>query len=544
MPPLAEDPQDAREGWKVGDADTIIYRLGLHALPVPGLPSDLAVDDVTVDFVPGPIKAQHTQMRQRYGLPIVFDKAMRRLDIGDGELLAVLWIEESPVPDDLEAAFNRWRAHALAAAGMVAAVLDERVVGKEQFEDAVLLLGDQFVGGADMRGQARSYLPFDVTAPDRAALEQLSAFDLSESQAAARAARLYRRAALEGPTADAYAMLWVAAECFSSQRSPSRKEIEQSLIGAGLDPASLPLHVGLLIDLRGKVQHHGLEGGDRLQTAYYEMEAVVRSLIRQHAGIVGGWWAASDNPAAFTEPFDAAVAALHDRGTSEWHEQNLLPVAEAPEPLHLPRRIPNPASDPRLQIGDEFGEAKDLVAGVILDALEWQEQDAHLEVRLDPPDGVPPDVTMGANATTIWIAEERIKGVSDESDPGKLVNLVWDLHALVGAALAQQAGLVSRNEGTALIEAIGAWSQYQRFVLHGEFEASALQIPAGRDQFEVGKLAGWAAAGDRRSQNAVSKLSAENRRLVESIIETLREAKPGPPLWILEFAAASERAPE
>jgi hypothetical protein len=216
-------------------------------------------------------------MRQRHGLPIVFDKCMIRDEIGEGEFVALLSIGRRPVPNDLEEAFARWRARALAAAGMVAAILDDRLVGRELFEDAVLLRNGRFVLSADMQGRIRSYLPFEVTMPDVAALEGLFSASVSETSAVARASRLYRRAALEGPTADAYAMLWVAAECFSDHRSPSRKAIEAALQQSGIDPGGLPLHVGVLIDLRGKVQHDALDAGDRLSLAFQEIEGVVRA---------------------------------------------------------------------------------------------------------------------------------------------------------------------------------------------------------------------------------------------------------------------------
>lgn len=75
-------------------------------------------------------------------------------------------------------------------------------------------------------------------------------------------------------------MLWIAAESLSDRRTPSRPDIEEALREAGVNPDGLPLPVGHLIDLRGKIQHHGLESVEALATAFYEMEAIVRVLIR------------------------------------------------------------------------------------------------------------------------------------------------------------------------------------------------------------------------------------------------------------------------
>lgn len=116
-----------------------------------------------------------------------------------------------------------WRPRALAAAGMLAAVLDERVAGREVFEDAIVFHEGTFIGAADMRGRVRTYLPFEVNPADQRALDRLAELTASEASPVACAARLYRRAALEGPTADAYAMLWVAAECLASIEAPHRR---------------------------------------------------------------------------------------------------------------------------------------------------------------------------------------------------------------------------------------------------------------------------------------------------------------------------------
>jgi hypothetical protein len=531
LPPLTETPEDARGQIPLDEADTVIYRLGLHALDVPELPRQIAVADVHVDFVTGPLRAQETRIRQRYGLPIVFDKAMRRIEVGAGELVAVLWIEETPVPEDLEAGFGRWRIRALAAAGMLAAVLDERVVGEELFEDAILLARGEFVGGADMRAQVRSYLPFDIKPPDLAVLDQLTQLQLSEADAAARAARLYRRAALEGPTADSFAMLWVAAECFSDQRTPSRPEIEQVLTEAGADLESLPIPVGRLIGLRASVVHHGREMDDELRMAYYEMEAVVRALIRQAADLKTGWFLAPENPAAFADPFPESVLPLFGRGTSEWHEEQLPPAVE-PQAVGIPRRAVKALDDPRVTVDEAFGDQRELLAAVLLDAIEWQDPTASLELRVGAPDHAPADSPRGASATTIWFREEAVEAFT--ADEAALAGLVWEVHSLAGAAVAQRHGVPSEREGVAIVEAISAWFAYVRLIRYGGFEAEALEIPTEHDLLSAGKVAGWAAAGDPRAGAALEQMPTAERQLAHEIVEMLDELDLVPATWILE----------
>lgn len=539
LPSVALDPEDLRGPWperNVETADEVVYRLGLLALAVPGLPQTIAIEDVEVEFVRGPVRAQRTELRQRHGLPIVFDKCMRRIEVGDGELVALFSLHCTPVPENLEAAFVRWRARALAAAGMLAAVLDERVVGRELFEDAIILREGDFLGAADLRSGVRTFLPFEVGATDRFALDQLAEISLSETSAVARAARLYRRAALEGPTADAYATLWVAAECFSEHRSPSRKAIEAALAEAGMNPDGMPLHVGRLIELRAKIQHHGLEEDDRLRTAFYEMEAVVRALIRQDMKLRGGWWPATDNPAGFAEPFDRAVAGLMGPGDTQWHEST-LPAAVEPLPQRLPRRVVNPVADPRLELDARIGPVRNLIASIVLDALEWQAPDELIAVKIDLRPEAPAGTMKSADATTIRFARPWLEGVEDPAHPERIVNLVWDLHALVAASLAQRAGLTSGGDGITAIEAIGAWSQYRRLITHGDFDASLLKIPSERDEMALGKLAGWAAAGDARAIVATAGLTGRERHLVQALVASLLEDTPGPPTNVLDLAS-------
>lgn len=527
---LAEEPRDARgPDWGVENADEVFYRLGLKCLAVPRLPNRLAVGGVTVEFVRGPVLAQRTDMRQRFGLPIVFDKVMTRSEVGAGELICLASIHEAPPPSDLEEAFKAWRSQVLAAAGLLAAVLDERVAGDEIFEDAVFLQEGACVGAADLKGMVRTFLPFEIDAPDRFALEQLAAVSIAESSSVARAARLYRRAALEGPTADAYATLWMAAECLSEHRSPSRKDIEAALHDEGMNPDGLPIHVGKLIDLRGKIQHHGIEASDDLETAFYEMEGVVRTLIRREAKLAGGWWPAADNVAAFAEPFDHAIAPLHGRGTTQWHQFELPPF-EDPEPIFVPRRAVKAARDPRLSIDPNLGGLTSVIATVLLDAIEWIDPTLTLEILGDRPPEADSSSMLGANSHTVWIASEVCEAVEDKECPHALIRLIWDLVAAVGFAVAQRDGIVSSGNGVAVVQAIGSWFQFQRLVTYGEFPADFDELPVDDDPLSLGTLAGWSAAGDLRARTALDQISSTGgefaRDLAKSVAENMRLAAP------------------
>lgn len=541
VPPLREDPRDLRgEDWGAEKADEAVYPLGLHALRVPGLPDALDVGEVAVRFVEGPIRVQQTEIRQRHGLPVVFDKAMARPELGAGELIAMFTIREAPVPADFEAAFLRWQAKAHAAAGMVAAVLDERVAGAELFEDVVLLAGGAFVGAADMTGRVRTYLPFEVGAGDAAALEQLADLSMAETSRAARAARLYRRAALEGPTADGYAMLWVAAEAFTTARTPSPNELKQALREAGLNPEGMPVSVGRLIGLRGDIQHQGVEDHELLKPAFYEMEAIVRSLIRRDAGIRGGWWPASDNPAGFADPFKPMVAAYHDRGSTEWH--STLPPAQEPVSTRIPRQVPRPDLDPRLDLDPAFGMHSNLIAALVIDALEWQDAGISLKVTLGRPDPARADATRGSRAGEIWLDPSLLEGIEDPARPEQVGFLAWEMPLLVGTAIAQAAGIVSEGRGVIAVEAFGRYFQYQRAVALGDFDPDWVQPPEPTTPVALGKIAGWGAAGHEASRAAAATIEGEEGEMVRYMIESMPGTDLGPraALALLANAPAPE----
>ncbi|MBI5310356.1 MAG: hypothetical protein HZB14_04930 [Actinobacteria bacterium] len=533
MPPLNEEPRDARASNSTENATRVLYRLGLQSDPVPGLPDQLKVDDVTIEFVDGPIRTQITEMRQRHGLPIEFDKSMRREDLGANSRIALLSIEAAPVPANLDSAFTSWRSRALAAAGLLASILDERVVGAELLEDAVLFRDDEVLGGVDMRTRVRSYLPLEVRRSDLETLAELQGISLSESSAAARAARLYRQAMLEGPTADAYAMLWVAAECFSEHRTPSRKDIEAALVQAGLDPAGLPVHVGLLIDLRAEIQHHGVEDHDNLAIAFYEMEAVVRALIRQNSQTHGGWPPLPNNPGTFSDPFDSAVAQLQGRGSSHWHADGLPPV-ESPVAQNLPRRVLRPELDERVDLDPDLGDTSETVASVVVDAIEWLDPELRLFVSAKLPDRAPDWVMSLATPDGIHLAPQFYEGVHD--DATLFVNFVWDLFSLVGAVLMQRAGVKSEGTGVAVVEAFGAFTQYRRLAQFGAFDPELLRIPDDGSPISLGKVAGWAAAGDSRASEYIVSLDGSDLELVNEIVSSLQTDPLSAPTHLIELA--------
>jgi hypothetical protein len=529
---LDSPPQDVREGTTDHKrADEAVYRLGLRSMPVLNMPERLMIGGVQADIVDGPVLAQSTEVRQRPGLPVRFDKHMVRKPVGVGERILLLSAQWPSVPEDIDEAFFLWRSRAQAAAGMLAAVLDERIAGQILFEDAVLLADGSTIGAMDMRERIRSFLPLEVTALDSPALAALAEIELGDGSPVARAARLYRRAALEGPTADAYVMLWVAAESLLDTRQPRKVDLDALLLEGGLDPESLPLHTGLLISLRGKIVHEGLEGHERLRTAYYEMEGIVRVLIRRAGQLRGGWWPAH-GPGAYADPWSERVAAVVGRGRSYWHADG-LPAVTLPGPERIPRRAQTPDSERQVIVTDELRNTIDegihLIVGVVSDALAWLAPDDSQPVTVDITHDS--DRGMAINTERILISSERLDGLDDSERPGVLVNFVWELHGAVGAMVAMRAGFASVDDNVAMIEAVGAWHQYNRLAVEGEYDPALIHLPAVApgDLLAVGKLAGWAAAGDPRATTAIKALDGREGELARALLEGLQEFPPEPP---------------
>jgi hypothetical protein len=83
-----------------------------------------------------------------------------------------------------------------------------------------------------------------------------------------------------------------------------------------------------------------------------------------------------------------------------------------------------------------------------------------------------------------------------------------------------------------------------RLVKHGVLPAEPLAMPKVNDLFSLGKLCGWAAAGDGRALAAVGELNGDTRELATSIIETLSEMRLAAPIHLLDSASEATPPPE
>ena len=192
--------------------------------------------------VDGPIASQFTEIDQEAGDELSFVKDQRRhVPVGAGLRLSICQVyltapENADISSWVSDQFGIYRDRALAAAGLLAAVFDERVVQREMFEDLVILDADGRGGdaGIDSRREVRRFRPHLIDGPVLTALDQLEKATIDEIAAVGVASRWYLRAVQDGPTPDAVAALWTAIEGLIGKRSNKAAGLKSALQGVGV----------------------------------------------------------------------------------------------------------------------------------------------------------------------------------------------------------------------------------------------------------------------------------------------------------------------
>lgn len=308
------------------------YRLALKAMPVPGLPDQVAVGRVAIQQAEGPIWTQRTHVLQQPGWRPTYVKHMDRgvLEVAAGYRLTVCTIDVT-VPSDLVTGMREWRDEALAAVGFVVAILDERIAQEVLAED--LLLFDEsggVKGVADHVQQVRAFPPKQrVLEEHRVILARLAKEDPSADSPVVAAARWYLRAAQSGVTPDAVVFLWIALEALSkpsydTKLSKSQKKlsdvewIEQELRSLGLNTSDIDPRVGRLAGLRAEIVHGGVESPALLREGYYMLEALTRLLLRHRLGTGPMGWPAFPGQSNLISPLRELSLQLQRFPRTKW----------------------------------------------------------------------------------------------------------------------------------------------------------------------------------------------------------------------------------
>jgi hypothetical protein len=492
----------------------VVYRLGFSSVPLAGMPDHIRVGGVDIYRAIGPVATQQTLLRQRHGLPVVFDKAMDLgVDVAANEVLTICQITDVP-PKDPGAAFIGWREEAHGALGMLAAVLDDRVAIEERFEDLIQIRADVPASSADSRSRVRTFLPFDVTEEELRAMDDLGRLRLGEVPERAEAARWYLRGARQGPTADAVVCLWIAIEALTPARSTSPKIVEVMLIAAGFDPAWLGgVTVGTLAGLRADIVHKGIREDPRIRDGFYRLEAIARVLIRQSAGITSSW-----PPALVVGSFGEAAAEVARQLSAYetiWHEDG-LPAPDDPKPAGLTwDRV-------QLKMVSEEPPMKVTVVGELQPGYErrvrhWLASAARflaipldpLTVQIEKVHEIPDHVELAVNRERMVIRPE----VFVLPDPQREMRLAWLIQGALAKVTVMRLGIDSVGMGAALIELAGSWAGWRAVYAPGQpLEERDLKFSDFEpdDLLEVGGLTGAALAGSPGATRELAKWAARD----------------------------------
>lgn len=305
-----------------------VYRLGYLSMEVPGLPNVLRLGDVFVSQITGPLETQITTIVQEPGLSPVFHKWMEKPFVGAGRHITVLSLEIQ-VGQDVSESLATCRAKCETVAGVLVALMDERIAEELILEDMTILADDGTVRAVvDERKRVRTY-----EASHRwferfeAEIEKVEALDHDEYLRLGAAVRWYHRAVLAGPTAESFVMLWIAIEAAvpAAGGAQSRNEVravEEAIAGADptLDiPADIVPSVGRMAGLRARIVHQGLEDDVELSESWYMLEAITRLLVRNIGRITGGWPFFPDQ-SMLRDPF----SRLKEAPKTFWHAPPII----------------------------------------------------------------------------------------------------------------------------------------------------------------------------------------------------------------------------
>ena len=272
------------------------------------MPREVLVGSARICQTIGPIRTQIVDIQQRPGRRPTHDKKMLHVEVGDGLPVTLCEIPVMiPERQAIAIEMRGWRDQALAAVGILASILDERVAQEHILEDVVVLdeTGIPF-GALDVPTNVRTYQSANIVMNQhRQAIERLKSIDLANNDPGLAAVRWYLGAAQAGPVPDSIVALWIALEALTRPAGANKsfdevKGVENALQGAvpGLNPQlDLEPNIGRLYGLRSDVVHKGMEDPPLLREGYYTLEMIVRLLLRHHFGIgVYAWPARVDEP--------------------------------------------------------------------------------------------------------------------------------------------------------------------------------------------------------------------------------------------------------
>lgn len=267
---------------------------------------------------PGPVQTQRTDIVQRAQARLVWDKTMHQglmqgagLPLTIGHLPVVL-----PTGEGTRAEFGAWTDEIYSAAGVIVALLDDRIAQEEVFRDFVVFENDTWIGIADQRRNVRNFRPFVYTGVEDEQLERVVQDAIPENVMVA--ARWYLRGAQIGPAPDGIPLFWTALEAIvGAEGRQVVSQVEDAVRAVGEDPGELLPTLGRMFGVRADIVHRGVFDLDLIVKGWYVLEQVCRLLLRDRLGAQTTWPTAPDDSAGLPAPVRAAVG--HPPETV-WHE--------------------------------------------------------------------------------------------------------------------------------------------------------------------------------------------------------------------------------
>lgn len=496
----AKDRPDA-----IPEHDGAIYRRIFRGLEVHGFPKSLEIGDVSISQQVGPILTHRTELRQRAGFPLIFDKSMeRRVEVGHGHWLTLCQIRFPEAPSDLSS-MRLPREKAETALGYVAAIVDERIAQAPLAEDLILTLGDEPVAALGVAENVRHFMPYQVTQAELDAFEQLaegSAADLG------LAARSYLRGAQAGPSQDGVVFLWIAIEALVGDKHP--KAIEGRLEEAGWEMAHQRLSVRQIFEIRSQLVHAEKKAKsvkpEDLRAAYYDAEAITRVLLR-HALGVESTWPAPPEANMFDPPWQQVIAeAWQPPPAVIWHEPPLpaIPTDELPglswQPIHPPSPLPAEITIDGGSLQEQHRLRRWI--GMALAFFDSSDPISFSIRRLEESDGT-------VDADQITVASSLIR----DRDPNSEIRLGLRVLSLVASQLLYRAGVPTTDVSGVLTHGVLAgWSGHRVFVVENDLDERFFThkpLTADSNLRTIGEHLGAMVAGGRRSKEIIETWSNE-----------------------------------
>jgi hypothetical protein len=292
------DPPSRPARFSSYDGATAYLRVVLAGSPIPEWVKPLALDDVVLAPCKGPVWVQRTYVTRPETADVDYEKVHQRVETGHGRHLTIGLSRFTLDTTNLSRLMTTSSRKVMSAAGILAALTDERFAVEVLAENVLILKEKEVVHVVDMTPGVRHY--------DRdRGLNQVRLLPCCGDDVFSdveRSARWYLKGAQEGPTPEGIVWLCTAIECLVDPPMGKRKKtfnrvaLEQAVRAAGDDPTRFVPNLGRVAGLRSQVVHYGEEEPEKLREGYYVLEEVSRLLIRSRINESSDWPCAVPNP--------------------------------------------------------------------------------------------------------------------------------------------------------------------------------------------------------------------------------------------------------